>query len=281
MISGETIPHGLFGYPVKHTFSPQMHNASFKNLNINGIYLPFQVRPACLKSALDALICLGFNGINITVPHKQNCMKYLDEIDTEAQNIGAVNTIKVEEGKLKGFNTDGRGFIKSLEENNIEIEGDKILVLGAGGASRAINVSLVMEGKIERIYIYDIENEKSIRLTKDINSIIEDSATVLGKNEMREIIKEVDVLINATPVGLEKDESPIEPDLVSPSLKLVYDLIYNPPQTKLLKVAKEKNIRNMNGLEMLVNQGAASFKIWTGVWPVIEVMKEAIPIKSK
>lgn len=281
MISGKTTPHGLFGYPVKHSFSPQMHNAAFKDSKIDGVYLPFEIRPRQLKNALEALVPLGFNGINVTVPHKQNCIKYLNKTDQEAQNIGAVNTIKVNEGKLIGYNTDGKGFLSSLKENKIDIKDKEVMILGAGGASRAINVSMVMEKKIGKIYIYDIKEEKANELTKFLNSISEGIALALGKKEMKEVIKKVDILVNATPVGLEGKKTPVGPNSVSPTLELVYDLIYNPPQTKLLKIAEEKNVKYINGLQMLINQGATSFKIWTGVRPSTEVMREAIPIKKK
>jgi len=172
MISGKTILYGLFGYPVKHTLSPKMHNAAFKNLRIKAKYVPFEIKPENLETKLKSLVELGFGGINVTVPHKESCMRYLDEIDKNAKLIGAVNTIKVEGSKLIGYNTDGLGFLRSLKENNINIDGSSVLILGAGGASRAISVSMLE--KVDKVYIYDIDSLKAKALIDDLNNIIAD-----------------------------------------------------------------------------------------------------------
>jgi len=274
MISGKTILYGLFGYPVKHTLSPKMHNAAFKNLRIKAKYVPFEIKPENLETKLKSLVELGFGGINVTVPHKESCMRYLDEIDKNAKLIGAVNTIKVEGSKLIGYNTDGLGFLRSLKENNINIDGSSVLILGAGGASRAISVSMLE--KVDKVYIYDIDSLKAKALIDDLNNIIADKAVFLDKEDLKEKITFVNILVNATPVGLKQDESPIEEELLSNNLRLVYDLIYNPPVTKLLKAAQARSIATMNGLGMLIYQGMESFKIWTGVDSSFDVMKQAV-----
>ncbi len=279
MITGKTIPYGLFGYPVRHTFSPQMHNYVFNELNIDGVYLPFEVKPEYLKMSLKSLVWLGFKGINITVPHKQTCMEFLDDIDEEAELIGAVNTIKVKKEKLIGYNTDGIGFINSLQKNNIDLKGSKILVLGAGGASRAISVSMVRNNNLNKIYIYDIDFSKSKSLIEKLNSIRSDIALGIEESDLENLTKEIDILINATPVGLRKEDIPINPDFIKPNLKLVYDLIYNPPKTNLLKEAQDKGIFVINGLNMLVNQAAVSFKIWTGKDAPVDIMRESMQVK--
>lgn len=276
MITGKTIPFGLFGYPVKHTFSPQMHNAAFKKLNIDGVYIPFEVKPEDLEISLKSLKALGFGGINVTVPHKQTCMKYLDSIDEEAKLIGAVNTIKVTVHKLIGYNTDGKGFLNSLKEENIQLEDCNIFVLGAGGASRAITITMVKNVKLKKIYIYDIDSIKAQNLVDDLDNIVDNIAVKLEKKKIEEVMNKIDFLINATPVGLKKGEIPLKKELLDPKLKLVYDLIYNPLQTELLRIAQDRGINTINGLSMLVHQGAASFKIWTDVTPSLEVMREAV-----
>jgi len=253
-----------------------MHNAVFQSLNIDGIYLPFEVRPNRLEIALKSLVALGFGGINVTIPHKQTCMKYLDKVDKKTELIGAVNTIKIKRDTLIGYNTDGDGFLNSLKEKNIRLKGSKIFILGAGGASRAIAVSIIKADRIERIYIYDIDFLKAKNLVKDLNSIVDGIAIKVNKEYIEEIVNNVDILINATFVGLKKGEVPLDVKFINNNLRLVYDLIYNPPKTRLLQIAEDKDINIMNGLEMLIHQGIASFQIWTSNKPPVAIMRDAI-----
>lgn len=275
-ISGSSQIYGLIGYPVKHTLSPIMHNAWFSRLNIDAIYLPFEVRPENLEKALQALTALSMSGVNVTIPYKECCMKYLDKIDYDAELIGAVNTISVENNKLIGFNTDGRGFINSLKEVGISSKSKKVFIIGAGGAARAIGFCLVREGT-ESLRFYDIDKERTVKLVEAIKKRFEavNIYTCL-KEELSEQIKQSDILINATPVGL-KDTDPliVEPDWLSNNI-IVYDLIYNPTQTKLMKVCKDKGIKAYNGLGMLIHQGVLSFKIWTGKDVPIDTMREVL-----
>ncbi|MFH1563559.1 MAG: shikimate dehydrogenase [Nitrospirota bacterium] len=282
---------GLIGYPIDYTLSPDMHNAAFKELNLNFVYLPFRVKSEDLHSAINGLSALNIVGVNVTIPYKELVMKYLDDFSPEAGMIGAVNTITIPsregvggvlpEGKLFGDNTDGKGFVASLiEELKVNPANKKIFILGAGGAARAIGFSLANLG-IKRMTITDKEMLKSEGLASNIKGYFPGvwlNTVGLEDNEFEGYIKETDILINATPCGMHKDDPLlIHPDWLS-SDKVVYDIIYNPTQTPLLKAAKEKGCLTQNGLSMLVHQGALSFELWTGQKAPIEVMRQAIRI---
>lgn len=277
-INGKTEIYGVIGYPVKHTFSPMMHNAAFRSLGMNAVYLPFEVKPKDLKSAISSMRSLGVRGLNVTVPHKEKIVKYLDYIDKEASLIKAVNTIVNEKGKLKGFNTDGKGFVKSLkEEFGISPQGKRFFIMGAGGAARAISFSIALRGA-GRIILVDAVAEKAIKLANTLTRNTSSEVIAL-KNErrgMRELILDSDVLVNATPCGMKaSDRRLLDPNLLHRRL-CVYDIIYNPRTTKLLKDARNKGARIANGMGMLLNQGAISFNLWTGRHAPVHVMKKAL-----
>lgn len=270
---------GLIGYPIDYTLSPPMHNTAFKELNLNFVYLPFRVKREDLELAVSGLSALNIVGVNVTIPYKEEIIKYLDDLSPEASMIGAVNTICVQEKKLIGDNTDGKGFVRSLiEEMNIDPSGKKIFILGAGGAARAIGFSLANLG-VEKIAFTDKEMIKAEKLSADIkyhfNQLCVDSVE-LENEEFEDYIRDCDLLINATPCGMhENDPLLINPDWLSPN-QIVYDIIYSPPQTNLLKAAKAKGCKTQNGVSMLVYQGALSFELWTGKKAPIEVMREVI-----
>jgi shikimate dehydrogenase len=273
---------GLIGYPIDYTLSPTMHNAAFKELNLNFVYLPFRVKLEDLNLAIKGLVALNIVGANVTIPHKEAVVKYLDDFSQQAGMIGAVNTICVHEGRLIGDNTDGRGFITSLiDEMNIDPCDKKIFILGAGGAARAISISLANIG-VKRITFTDKDMMKAIRLSSDIkrhfHSVWSDTIR-LEDEEFEDYIRDCDILINATPCGMHEND----PLLINPnwlySNQVVYDIIYTPPQTTLLKIAKEKGCKTQNGISMLVHQGALSFELWTGKKAPIEVMRKAILTK--
>jgi shikimate dehydrogenase len=267
-ITGSTRITGLFGYPVEHTLSPAMHNAAFSHLGLDYCYLPFLVRPESLGKAVDSVRALNLAGVNVTVPHKEAVIKFLDEVDEEATFIGAVNTVVNREGRLAGYNTDGRGFMRSLEENGIEVTGRKVLVVGAGGASRAIGYYL--SEKAERLSIHDIDRNKLSGLTSDLSRIRRNVAAVEGL----EGLEEFDIIVNATPLGLKKtDPSPFDTSALS-SGQIVCDLIYK--TTPLLEAAGARGCRTMDGLGMLLWQGVLAFELWTSVFPPVDVMREAL-----
>jgi len=283
MINTKTKLIGLIGNPLDHSFSPAMHNQAYEKNDLNYLYIPIEVDKKNIEKILIGMKNLGFIGFNVTIPHKINVMDYLDEIDPIAEKIGSVNTVKIENGKLKGFNTDGIGFIRSLkEEKKVDIDGKKILVLGAGGASRSISIVLA-EKNAEKIYIANRTIEKAESLSKDVNEKVKKCSEHLdlnNKDKIKGIIKEVDIIVNTTSLGMypKIDESPLDKNILS-SGKLVIDIVYNPSKTKLLKEAEEIGSDIHFGLGMLVNQGAEAFEIWTGLKAPVEDMKKSLKEK--
>lgn len=285
--------YGLVGYPVKHSFSPAMHNAAFRALEINAEYRLFEVRPEELEAFLGGDIIVkdidgneinqkDIAGLNVTIPHKEKILDFvlLDLKSFYLREIKAVNTIVKKEGKWKGFNTDIPGFSKDLKEKGIELADKKIAILGAGGAGRAV-AYVIAKSKAEEISIYDIDKVKSnnvVQLITDLSPGFKINA--VDNIEQLNIINK-DLLINATPVGLnDNDPCLVSQDDLHEGL-FVYDLIYNPPETKLLKIAKQKGARTFNGLGMLLYQGILSFKIWTDINPPQKIMQEALERELK
>ncbi|PRX27218.1 shikimate dehydrogenase [Orenia metallireducens] len=270
---------GLFGYPVEHSFSPAMHNSAFKEVNLNYLYLPFAIKPENVEEAVKGIKAFDLRGVNVTIPHKQAVIPYLDELSEEAELIGAVNTIENRDGKLIGYNTDGRGFIRSLkEEGDFEAKGKKALIIGAGGASRAVAFQLALEG-IDKIYISDLSQGLAKVLADDVNSKVDKAkAIVVDSKETDEIVAKVDLLVDATPVGMypKVDVKPVVSTEVLHKDLVVYDLVYNPLETVLLKAAKEAGAKAVSGLGMLLYQGAIAFEIWTDVDAPIKIMRNAL-----
>ena len=267
-LSGRTKITGLFGYPVEHTLSPVMHNAAFEALGLDYCYVAFPVHPDYLREAVKAISALNLGGVNITVPHKERVIPFLDEIDKEASYIGAVNTIVNSKGRLTGYNTDGRGFMQSLFESGISAEGKEVLIVGAGGASRAISYYVGKEAK--KVYLYDIEKEKAERLVADLKKNFDNISTV---DDIARI-ERFHLLINATPLGLKK-EDPLPFDTARlRSDQIVCDLIYK--KTRLLEEASKKECIALDGLGMLLWQGVFAFELWTGMSPPVDIMRDAL-----
>jgi shikimate dehydrogenase len=276
MISGQTKIFGIFGYPVEHTFSPGMHNAAFKKLAMDACYVPFAVPPEKLQDAVRAVIPLNLRGVNVTVPHKERVLASLDELSEEARLIGAVNTIEVRDGRLIGHNTDGRGFLRSLREHGgLDPKGKKFLFIGSGGAARAVSFSLALAGAAEIVF-RDLDELKASLLADDIRKKTGVSAITIEQGMLARHAADADCLINATPLGLKKrDPLPIQKEFVQRK-HLVCDLVYNPPETALLKMAATRGARGLPGLGMLLYQGVIAFEIWTGKRAPILVMKNAL-----
>lgn len=277
-ITGKTKNIGIIGDPVEHSISPQMHNKAFEELDINYCYIPFHVKKDELEKAVDSLRSLNICGFNVTVPHKENIMKYLDEIDNKAKIIGAVNTVKNNNGRLIGYNTDAVGFVDSLKlDAKFSSFKKKALLLGAGGAARAISCGLCMS-KIAELAITDIDKEKAQALTEHLIKHFDISIkNVFSENEIDDYLNCCNILINATPIGMAPkiNESPIDLSRNSGINIFVYDVVYTPPKTKLLKKAESLHLKTSNGLGMLIRQGAAAFKIFTGIKAPFETMKKA------
>jgi shikimate dehydrogenase len=268
-ISGRTKITGLFGYPVEHTLSPAMHNAAFEALGLDYCYVAFPVHPDSLQEAIKAVRALQLAGVNVTVPHKERVIPFLDDVDKEASAIGAVNTIVNLNGNLKGYNTDGRGFMQFLFECGISAEGKNVLVVGAGGASRAISYYLGKEA--EKLFLYDIEQEKAEKLAADLKKILDKEISIIGDIAKTE---RFNILINATPLGL-REEDPLSFDTSHlRSEQIVCDLIYK--KTRLLEEASGKGCIALDGLGMLLWQGVFAFELWTGMFPPVDIMREAL-----
>jgi len=268
-VSGKTKITGLFGYPVEHTLSPEMHNAAFKFLGIDICYLPFRVSPEALPDAVRAVRALNLIGVNTTIPHKEMVMPLLDNVNEEANFIGAVNTVVNKEGILTGHNTDGRGFINSLEEKGVIIDNQDILVIGSGGASRAI--SYYLSEKASRLSLYDVDRPKAERLKSDLRKIRNNVVLI---EDIRHI-GNPHIIINATPLGLKDDDPlPLDPSLIT-SNTVVCDLIYK-QKTKFLKEAERRGASIIDGSGMLLWQGVLAFELWTGIKPPVDVMRNAL-----
>ncbi len=268
MITARTKITGLFGFPVEHSLSPAMHNAGFNHLSLDFCYLALLVRPESLSDAIRGMKAMNFEGVNVTVPHKENVIPFLHEVDEEAKFIGAVNTIHNKNGLLVGFNTDGRGFMKSLEESGIEVDHKKVFLVGAGGGSRA--VCYYLSKKTASLRIFDIDRERTSGLVKDLKK---NSPHVYGEDHLSNM-KNSDIIINATPLGLKPDD-PLPMDLsLLRDTHIVCDLIYR--DTPLLKEARNIGCKTLNGLGMLLWQGILAFEIWTGRSAPVEVMRNAL-----
>jgi shikimate dehydrogenase len=278
-----TLPkiYGVIGYPVKHSLSPRMHNAAFKALKINAEYKLFPLREKELGTFLKGLPKKGIFGLNVTVPYKEKVIPYLDKISPLARQAQAVNTIKVVKRKLLGFNTDGKGFLRHLRQDlRFNPRGKSVVVLGAGGGAKAVLLALAGCRPVS-IAIYDIDQRKARKLTAYLKKSFRgleirqaSSIDTLG-------IENAYLLVNDTPIGLKKSDPLIVSRQFLRRGMLVYDLIYNPAKTKLLKAALKKGSRVSNGLGMLLYQGAESFSIWTGRNAPLEVMRRALTKERK
>lgn len=259
-------PHltGVLGHPVSENPTVVMQEAAFNDKGLNWRYITMEVLPDDLKSAIDGLRALNFDGINLTIPHKVAVMEYLDEIDKSALLIGAVNTVHNKNNKLIGYNTDGQGFTLSLMKNDVDIKGKKFTVLGAGGAAKAIAVECALMG-LKEIVIINRDSVKGKSLAKKIKENTKTVAKFIKWEGTAKIDKDTDVLVNATSIGLfpDKNKPDIDYDFITKD-KIICDVIPNPPLTEFLKTAESRGAKTFDGLGMLVNQGLIGFEIWTG-----------------
>jgi shikimate dehydrogenase len=263
--------YGILGDPIAHSLSPVMHNAAFEELGMDAIYLAFQVSKPDLEAAIKGAKSLGIAGLNVTIPLKEEALFFVDA-DEVAKSIGAINTIDFRSGTPVGYNTDGIGSMRVLKETVGKLNGKTVLIIGAGGAARAIAFYLDAEGA--RVTFANRTKERAALLAAQLSN-----ATAIGLDaELQTHIQASDVLINATSVGMHphEDATVITADMLHPDL-VVFDIVYNPLETRLLKEAKRAGVKRIiNGVKMLVYQGAASFKLWTKEVPPIAVMEKAI-----
>ncbi len=275
-ISGETAVYGVIGDPIGYTLSPPMQNAAFNTFKMNCIFLAFKVAPADLENALLGMRGLGIRGLNVTMPHKNAVIPYLNEVDETAQFLGSVNTILNEGGKLRGFSTDGAGALRALEENGVDLAGKKLVLLGAGGAAKAITFALAKE--VNELVILSRTPEKLGTIAQAVNQRFHREIKLgsLSNDVIRESLQDADILVNATSVGMNPHprESLVKRTWLQPRLT-VMDIVYSPMETMLARNAKQAGSRVVSGLDMLTFQGAESFEIWTGKPAPAEVMRQA------
>lgn len=254
---------GLIGNPVGHSISPLIHNAVYENLDMNYIYMAFDIEPDILENTIEGMMALSFKGFNVTIPHKQNILHYLDHLNEEARLIGAVNTVKIDRGRLIGYNTDGMGFIAGLQRLKFSPKGKSVAIIGAGGSARAISVYLLKEG-VSDIYILNRTHERGVSLAGELNEKFEsNSIHPIERAELEEL--DIDLLVNTTSVGMYPNihGNPIEGFKFNPET-VVVDIIYNPYETQLLREARAHGCVTQNGMDMLIGQALSAIKIWTG-----------------
>ena len=264
MIDSRTEVYGVIGFPIKHSLSPVFQNALIKYAGLNAVYLAFEVKPEDLKKAIEGFKATGIRGINVTVPHKEIIIELLEEVDPIAEEIGAVNTVKFENGKAKGFNTDWIGFIRALKHLVPELKEKKVLVLGAGGASKAVIYGLIREGA--KVFLWNRTKEKALKLKEKFKLEVVDRP--------EDVLEKVEIIVNTTTVGLKENDPQIFDYGLIKKEHTVVDIIYK--ETKLIKRAKEVGAKHQDGLPMLLYQGIESFKIWNGCEVPYSVAEKAV-----
>ena len=277
---------GVFGDPVEHSLSPQIQNAALKACKIEMQYTRFQITPDELEEAVQLIRVLDFVGVNLTVPHKITACAFVDEIEDNARRVGAINTIKIEKAKLRGYNTDGRGFARAIrQEFAVDLRDLRVMILGAGGAARAIALQCAKEN-CERLVIANRTLKRAQQLVEQLRDYFAGPRVLGPVSRLQAIawdelairfqIAHLDLIVNATPLGLNRsDPSPVPARLLAPHL-MIYDTVYGDSRTAFVSAALETGARTANGLAMLVHQGALAFEIWFGREAPIEVMRKAL-----
>ena len=269
---------GVIGNPVGHSLSPAIHNAAFRKLGLNFVYLAWQVE--LIGDAIKGLRALGnFRGASVTIPYKVAAIPFLDHVEVTAQRIGAINTIVAEKSELTGYNTDATGALRALKEGRVELKGRHIVILGSGGAARAIAFALAGESGADKLTLLGVDDPERTGLAQDIRSqaalTVEDFH--LDEAALRRVLPDAHVLIHCTPVGMspKADTTCISASLLHADLS-VMDIVYNPLETRLLKDAKRAGCRTIPGLEMFLNQAVTQFEFWTNQPAPVEVMRTVL-----
>jgi len=278
VISSKTRLCCLIGHPVDKSLSPIMHNEAFRAKGLDYVYLAFDVDDLYLKEAVEGLRALKVKGFNVTMPYKVAILNLLDKINEDASLVGAVNTVVNDKDKLIGYNTDVDGIISALESKVNSLKGLKALLIGAGGAARACIVALVSKGCNE-IIIMNRTFDNAKQMAEDLSKKLSMNYNLekLNIDSLKKAISSVDIIINTTPIGTypNLDESVIPQELIRKDL-IVFDVVYNPKKTKLIRDAEKMGARTIPGYEMFIGQGASSFKLWTGIDAPIDIMRRAV-----
>lgn len=264
----------IIGDPIDHSLSPAIHNAAFNTLGLNCSYIALRVQEGQLKNSIDSLRAINIGGFNVTMPHKVKVLNYVDRCDKTVQLVGAANTVDNEEGKFCAYNTDVAGFIRPLRERKISFNGIEVLILGAGGAARAVVVALSGERGIANINIFNRNTDRSTNLAKLVKKLGL-KASIVSNDYIQKIASKSDLIINTTPLGMSNEESLINSVSISKE-SIVYDIVYKPINTKLIVNAKTAGAQVVYGYEMLLEQATASFKIWLKMDPPIDSMKKVL-----
>lgn len=281
MISSKTQIFAVVGYPIDHSLSPLMHNASMKSLNFDGIYLALNINPDDVVETLPVMKKIGFKGINLTIPHKEIVYSHLEILDESAKLFKSVNTILFEDDEIKGFNTDGYGFLKALGSSfGKEIDNDKVFILGCGGAGRTVALQST-KSKAESIWLADIDEDKILKLKDEILSLDPTMKIYYSLNLDEQIdgCKDSNLIIQASPVGMKENEKSLFPSSAFNNNQRVFDLIYMYPETSFMKNAKQSGAEVANGLGMLLYQGEKAFRIWTNCEANQDVMMDVLSKK--
>ena len=269
---------GVIGNPVEHSLSPAIHNAAFQKLGLNFVYLAFRVE--AIGDAIKGLRALGnFRGASVTIPHKVAAVSFLDAVEPTARHIGAINTIVAEGGSLTGYNTDATGALRALRESAVALKGQHVVMLGSGGAARAIAFALGTEGGIDRLSLLGIDERERTALAQDLQSKtgLAAQAAPLDEATLRQVLPEAQVLIHCTPMGMSPNVqgTSVPAPLLHAGLT-VMDIVYNPRETRLLREAKAAGCRTIPGLEMFLHQAAAQFELWTNQAAPTDVMRAVL-----
>ena len=269
---------GVIGNPVEHSLSPAIHNAAFQKLGLNFVYLAFRVE--AIGDAIKGLRALGnFRGASVTIPHKVAAVSFLDAVEPTARHIGAINTIVAEGGSLTGYNTDATGALRALRESAVALKGQHVVMLGSGGAARAIAFALGTEGGIDRLSLLGIDERERTALAQDLQSKtgLAVQAAPLDEATLRQVLPEAQVLIHCTPMGMSPNVqgTSVPAPLLHAGLT-VMDIVYNPRETRLLREAKAAGCRTIPGLEMFLHQAAAQFELWTNQAAPTDVMRAVL-----
>lgn len=277
-ITGQTKIVGIIGDPIKHSRSPLIHNAAIAALGLDYVYVPFHVQSDSLDAAIEGFKATNVDGINVTIPHKQNVMSYLDEISREATLIGAVNTLIFKDGAIIGENTDAPGFLQAMQEDGLDVpQGGSAVVIGAGGSARAIVVALALAG-VRTICITNRTVSRAVALATDLSEKTGISIYGIGLDDSKlpHAVRTSQLIVNTASTSMDVSHPLlIDPEWLEPQ-SVVYDIVYTPPETRLLQAAAQKDCHTVGGLGMLVHQGAIAFEKWTGVNPPVEIMRQAL-----